>query len=198
MSEKRAKVQESKRKLESPTVLLSRRQVLFFTAGTLVAPYIATKAWTAHHGGVGTHLDRAVLVALEDSPYVYVSPLRSDGEESRCHGEVWYGWYEGSVFMTCETKTWKVRSVQSGLNSARLWVGDYGRWKGVLGKNTSFTAGPKFDAKVSISDDEKYLSQLFKELARKYPKGWRRWEDRMKKAHKEGSRVLLRYTPVHA
>ena len=100
--------------------------------------------------------------------------------------------------MTCETKTWKVRSVQSGLNSARLWVGDYGRWKGVLGKNTSFTAGPKFDAKVSISDDEKNLSQLFKELARKYPKGWQRWEDRMKKAHKEGSRVLLRYTPVHA
>tara|TARA_B100001123_G_scaffold400212_1_gene485807 strand:- start:1200 stop:1739 length:540 start_codon:yes stop_codon:yes gene_type:complete len=179
-------------------VFLSRRQVLFFTAGTLVAPYIATKAWTAHHGGVETHLGRAVLAALEDSPYVYVSPLRSDGEESRCHGEVWYGWYEGSVFMTCETKTWKVRSVQSGLNSARLWVGDYGRWKGALGKNTSFTAGPKFDAKVSISDDEKNLSQLFKELARKYPKGWRRWEDRMKKAHKEGSRVLLRYTPVHA
>ena len=33
---------------------------------------------------------------LERSAFVYVSPLKSDGAESRCHGEVWYGWLDGA------------------------------------------------------------------------------------------------------
>ena len=37
------------------------------------------------------------IALLERSAFVYVSPLKSDGAESRCHGEVWYGWLDGRV-----------------------------------------------------------------------------------------------------
>lgn len=197
MSQKKAKDLEFSTNRVDSMVPVSRRQVLFFAAGTLVLPYVAAEVLAAHHEG-GGRLDRSVLGLLENSPYVYVSPLRTDGQESRCHGEVWYGWYEGSVFLTTETKTWKARSVKSGLNAARLWVGNYGRWKRTLGKNNDFMAGPSFDALASISNDSNQLSRLFEELARKYPKGFPKWEKKMKKGHSEGSRVLLRYTPFHS
>jgi len=70
---------------------------------------------------------------LEVSPYVYVSPLRGDGRESTCHGEVWYDWIDGSVVLITAKETWKARSLKKGLDRARIWVGDYGRWKQFFG-----------------------------------------------------------------
>jgi len=44
---------------------------------------------------------------LEGSPFVYISPLRSDGAESRCHGELWYAWLDDSVVVTVASDRWK-------------------------------------------------------------------------------------------
>lgn len=43
--------------------------------------------------------------ALEESEFVYVSPLQSNGTESRCHAEVWYAWLDGAVVMTVSAET---------------------------------------------------------------------------------------------
>ena len=48
--------------------------------------------------------------ALRESPFVYVSPLRSDGEESACHAEVWYAWIDGAVVVTVASDRWKARA----------------------------------------------------------------------------------------
>ena len=169
---------------------LGRRAFLAGAAGALLTP------WSALARSPAAALSDATKAALEQSPFVYVSPLKSDGAESRCHGEVWYGWFEGAVFLTSATTTWKARAVARGLTRARVWVGDYGRWKRVLGRNNAFLEGPHFEATVSVSNDSDHVARLLAELARKYPKEFPSWKDRMEAGHREGSRVLLRYAPV--
>ena len=67
--------------------------------------------------------------ALKQSGLVYISPLRADGSESTCHGEVWFAWLDGSVVIITGRDRWKARAVARGLDGARLWVGDHGPWK---------------------------------------------------------------------
>ena len=66
-------------------------------------------------------LSEETRVALEQSPFVYISPLRSDGEESRCHGEVWFAFDRGSVLIVTEANTWKSRALAAGLDRVRIW-----------------------------------------------------------------------------
>lgn len=180
------------------SVSLSRRGFMLAAAGALATPWLGSGIARADHHGAAASLPAPTLKALENSPFVYVSPLRSDGSESRCHGEVWYGWFEGSVFLTSASSTWKSRSVAAGLSKARIWVGDYGRWKRVLGRNDAFLEGPSFDAKVEVAKDPAQVSELLAQLARKYPDEFPSWKGRMEAGHKDGSRVLLRYTPIVA
>ena len=59
---------------------------------------------------------------LPVSPFVYVSPLRADGSESTCHGEVWYAWLDGKVVLITARDRWKARAVARGLDRARIAV----------------------------------------------------------------------------
>ena len=34
---------------------------------------------------------------LDESSFVYISPLKRDGGESSCHGELWYAWLDDAV-----------------------------------------------------------------------------------------------------
>ena len=145
----------------------------------------------------GAGVSRSGLeVALRESPYVYVSPLKSNGEESTCHGEVWYAWLDGAVVMTVASDRWKARAVDSGLDRARIWVGDHGRWKGVLGRNEDFRKAPVFDARAEKLWDADLLERLLAEYDRKYPDSIDRWRDRMRSGNADRSRVLIRYVPI--
>ena len=134
--------------------------------------------------------------ALESSRYVYVSPLRGDGSESSCHGEVWYGWLDGAVVVIVSHDSWKARAVERGLARARIWVGDFGRVKGLLGSNEAFREGPRIEARAAEVQDAALLERLLTRYERKYPAEIDRWRDRMREGYRDGSRVLLRYTPV--
>ena len=134
--------------------------------------------------------------ALRESPFVYVSPLRSDGEESACHAEVWYAWIDGAVVITVASDRWKARSIDRGLDRARIWVGDHGRWKGLLGPNEDFREAPVFDARAEKLWDAGLLDRLLVEYDRKYPGSIDRWRDRMKSGNADRSRVLIRYEPI--
>ncbi len=135
---------------------------------------------------------------LAKSPYVYISPLRTDGSESRCHGEVWYGWIDGAVVINTKATTWKARSLARGLDRARIWVGDHGRWKQTVGRNEAFRSGPSFAAKASISKDTALLDRLLGQFESKYPGEIGNWRDRMRAGFDDGSRVLIRYGPESA
>ncbi len=141
-------------------------------------------------------LDAAVEGLLETSPYVYVSPIKSDGAESACHGEVWFGWFDGSAVIITGADRWKARAVKQGLDTARLWVGDYGRWKKLVGRNEAFRAGPSFDARASFSTDESLLERMIASYEAKYPAEIGAWRDKFRNGFRDGSRVLIRYTPL--
>jgi hypothetical protein len=170
--------------------LIGRREFLVAGASVALWPLIAR----AKQGPAATTLPADLL---EKSRFVYISPLRSDGSESTCHGEVWYAWLDGAVVINTAPATWKGRALAAGLYRARVWVGDHGRWKKLMGHSEEFRAAPRFDARVdSVKDDEALLERLLEVYARKYPDEIDKWREKMRSGYLDGSRLLLRYTPV--
>jgi len=176
--------------------LIRRRE---FTKGLISLPVaIATGALTVTPRGAhaASKLPADALRQLDSSPYVYVSPLLSSGKESTCHAEVWFAWLDGSVVMTVGSSGWKARSLAKGLSKARIWVGDHGRWKGLVGKNEEFRKGPTFDAKAEKVTERAVVDRLLARYDEKYPDEIGRWRDKMSQGFEDGSRTVIRYTPV--
>jgi hypothetical protein len=169
---------------------------------TFLGAAIAVGLWPrqlfadAHESGDTPALPKAALDALPGSQFVYVSPLRTDGEESTCHGEVWYAWLDGAVVLITGADRWKARSVARGLDRARIWVGNYGTWKRTIGTNEDFRKGPSFVGKARTSKDPELLERMLVDYERKYPDGIGKWRDRFREGLASGERVILLYDPV--
>jgi len=140
-------------------------------------------------------LPEATRAALEESPLVYLSPLRSDGTESECHGEVWYVWDGGELLVVTDSSRWKALAVRRGLDRARIWVGDFGRWKWARGR---YKTGPTFLAEARFDAGESAIETVLTAFGAKYPDEWGKWEPRFRKGLTDGSRVLIRYRPSGA
>lgn len=157
-----------------------------FVAAGAAAPWLGSRAARA----------ASLRSALVGSPFVYVSPLRSDGSESRCHAEVWYAWLDGAVVMTVAADRWKAKAIGRGLVKARIWVGDYGRWKGLVSNNERFRNGPSFVAIGERVADPALFEQLLASYEVRYPDEIGRWRGPMRQGQQDGSRVILRYRSV--
>ena len=141
--------------------------------------------------------DALPTAQLGSSPFVYISPLLADGRESKCHGEVWYGWIDGAVVINTAPTTWKARALAAGHDRARIWVGDHGRVKQMIGSNEAFRSAPHFDARVdSAKKDSALLDKLLAVYEKKYPREIASWRDKMRDGYHSGERLLLRYRPV--
>jgi hypothetical protein len=183
MSEKRRTARASER-LEYP---ITRRELIELSAAALAA-----FAWPLPSRAA---LAPDVVGLLERSGFVYVSPLKSDGSESSCHGEVWYGWLDADVVLITAQTSWKARALARGLERARIWVGDHGRVGRVLGSGDGFRKGPSFEARAQKSADAALLERLMSAYRRKYPNEIGSWESRMRSGFESGERSLIRYTP---
>ncbi len=161
-------------------------------AGLLLAPLALARARSA---SASATLDPALERALKESPYVYISPLRSNGEESRCHSEVWYGWIDGAVVVITATKSWKTRALARGLTRTRIWVGDYGRVKRIIGSNEAFRGGPNFLARAELVRSAAMLDRLLGIYDEKYPAEIESWRGPMRAGLADGSRLMIRYLP---
>ncbi len=133
--------------------------------------------------------------ALAQSGLVYISPLRSDGEESRCHGEVWFAHDHGSVLIVTQSDGWKSRALSAGLDRARIWVGDFGP---VRRASDRYRSAPGFLARATSDKDDAAFERLLAAYAKKYPDEWDRWESRFRRGYSDASRVLIRYEPIGA
>lgn len=175
-----------------------RRQFLAAAAATLAWPIVArSDDGPKRDRTAQSALGARALDALSTSPYVYVSPLLASGRESTCHGEVWFAWLDGSVVTSTSTGSWKARSIEAGRQRARLWVGDHGRWKGVLGRNESFRRAPSFLAEGRfVAEPGPLLDRLLAVYEVKYPGEIARWRDRMRREVADAERVVIRYAPV--
>ena len=159
---------------------IDRRTFIGASASALLAPIAFAR---------GAELD----AALVGSEYAYISPLLASGGESTCHGEVWYAWLDGSAVMITARDRWKARAVRRGLTTARVWLGDHGRWKRLLGTSEDFRAAPYYDARVEVSSDPQLLDRMLAAFEKKYPAEIADWREKMRSGFKDGSRTLLRY-----
>jgi len=172
---------------------LTRRTLLGAMLGAAATPLLG-RTLRAADGGAG--LPAATLQALETSPYVYVSPLASGGAESACHGEVWFAWLGGAVVIITASDRWKAKSIVSGRDRARLWVGDHGPWKELVGRSEAFRTAPSFEARARVEKDPALLDRLISVYEKKYPDEIGRWRERFKTGFASGERLLIAYSPI--
>jgi len=165
-----------------------------FLGGALATALLLPAARLARAAGPALPAD--TLRALESGQFVYVSPLRANGQESTCHGEVWFAWLDGGVVLITSNETWKARSVAAGRDRARIWAGSHGRWKTLTGKNEAFRQGPSFEARAQRVEDPKLLDALIAAYEKKYPAEIGRWRDKFREGYASGERWLLRYAPI--
>ncbi|MGH0028430.1 MAG: hypothetical protein ACQGVC_01460 [Myxococcota bacterium] len=176
--------------------MIDRRAFLTIAGGVAGGALL----WPAAHALADAHEAKPASTdlaeAIDTSGFVYVSPLKSDGSESTCHGEVWFGPFGDGVVLITAATTWKARALGQGLDRARVWVGDHGRWKQLVGRNEAFRKAPSFDARAEIVKDDALLEELLALYDKKYPDEIADWRDKMRSGYHDGSRLLIRYTPV--
>ena len=141
------------------------------------------------------HLPLALERSLAQSPYVYVSPLRSDGHESACHSQLWFGWMDNAIVVSSRVESWRARCIDQGLTRARIWVGDHGIWKQPFGTNDAYRMGPSLSARASALNDPDLLQRLLAIYETKYFGEIAQWRARILRGFEDGSRLLIRYTP---
>lgn len=172
--------------------MIDRRTLLEAVVGLVLAPIALARASSA---SASAALAPALEAALKESPYVYISPLRSNGQESRCHSEVWYGWLDGAVVVITARKSWKTRAMRLGLTRTRIWVGDYGRVKKLIGSNEAFRSGPSFMARAELVKTPVMIDRLLAVYDKKYPEEIKSWRGPMRAGLADGSRRMIRYVP---
>jgi len=182
----------------SDRAAIDRRAFLGGSAALLLWPALARSAeQAAAKPARGGKLPEATLALLEASPLVYVSPLRRDGAESGCHAEIWFAWIDGAVLVNTRPEGWRARAIARGLDRARIWVGDHGRWKSRVGPDSEpFRSAPSFDARARIEKDAHVLAQQIAAYEKKYAGAFDRWRDEMRDGVASGKRVLIRYEPI--
>lgn len=131
--------------------------------------------------GVAAALAPATEKALETSEYVYIASTRKDGELGE-KAEIWFMYEGGKVYVGTRPTSWRVKRIQWGRPQSKIWVGS--------------REGPSFDATGALVDDPKLQEKMFEVFAKKYPEGWKRHEAGFRTGFKDGSRVMVAYTPA--
>ncbi len=131
--------------------------------------------------------------AAEESHLIYLSPLKSNGALSSCQAEVWYVQAESDMYVVTASSAWRAEAVKRGLSKTHIWVGDVGVWKSSDG---AYLKLPSLNAEASLVEDPVAHARLLEKFGAKYASEWGTWGPRFKTGLAEGSRVMLRYSPV--
>ena len=164
--------------------MISRRHVLAATGGAIAAATLP-RARAA--------IGEIARAQLGESELVYLTPLKSDGAESRCHGEVWFEFDGTDIWVVTASDTWRVEAVRRGLDRARLWVGEFGVWTEA---GDAFRKAPMLETRGELVTDPDVHASVLERFGDKYTLEWIIWGPRFRKGLADGSRVLLRYSPV--
>ena len=163
--------------------MTTRRIIL---AGISLAPAVPLLTRAARAGEPATAADK-----LRTSRLVYLTPIKSDGEESQCKAEIWFVHDAGNVYVVTPPDAWRAEAVRQGLTRARIWVGDFGVWTQSDG---AFRDAPEFMATASIETDAAVHAGILEVMGSKYADtGWSRWGPRFQEGLVDGSRVMIRY-----
>jgi hypothetical protein len=145
------------------------RRLAIAVALAILSSVVATAAFEA-----------SLEKALDSSQYVYIASTRKDGTLSK-PAEIWFLWHRGAVYVATPKTAWRVRRIEAGRPQAKIWVGK--------------PDGPSFVATGALVKSPEINAVMFETFAKKYADHWKSYEERFRTGLKDGSRVLVRYTP---
>jgi hypothetical protein len=117
---------------------------------------------------------------LADATYVYIQSQRKSGEWSK-PAEIWFFADGGKLYVGTRPESWRVKRIKAGRTKARIAIGK--------------TDGPTFEATGALVHDPALEEKMMAAYAKKYPDGWKKFEDAFRQGFKTGERVLVVYTP---
>ncbi|MFN8626860.1 MAG: hypothetical protein U0587_12900 [Candidatus Binatia bacterium] len=125
-------------------------------------------------------LSPGIKADLASSKYVYIATTRKDGSLGKT-AEIWFLYHNGAVYVASPPTAWRVRRIKAGRPQAKIAVGK--------------PDGPSFMATGAVVTEPEIYPILFETYAKKYPDGWPGFEQKFRSGFKDGSRVLIKYTP---
>ncbi|HVO24343.1 MAG TPA: hypothetical protein VMW56_12015 [Candidatus Margulisiibacteriota bacterium] len=129
---------------------------------------------------VDAELSPEIKAALTNSKYVYIASTRKNGSLSK-PAEIWFLYRDGAVYVGTPPTSWRARRIKANRTQAKIWVGK--------------ADGPSFMATGAIVNDPAAQQAMLEAYAKKYPDGWSRFEEKFRSGFKDGTRVLIKYTP---
>jgi hypothetical protein len=164
--------------------VFNRRDLLTFSCLAIAAAPFPVRA---------AALPDATLKSLGASQTIYITPLKKGGAESKCHAEVWFTYDGSAIFVVTSSKAWRARAISLGLTEARMWVGEFGVWQRAT---EAFRKAPELTATGAPVTDPAVQSQVLERFGAKYRAEWSSWGPKFRNGLADGSRVMLRYSPV--
>jgi hypothetical protein len=137
--------------------------------------------------------DSPAVAFLDKSALIYLTPLRTNGKESTCHGELWFVHYSSEIFAVTQSDAWRAEALRRGLQRATIWIGEFGPWK--KSKNY-YRSAPRLIIEGQIETEAKVHEAVLASYAAKYADEWESWGPRFNKGLADGSRVMLRYKVI--
>ena len=128
--------------------------------------------------------------ALKKSALIYLSPILSNGAESKCHGEVWFVYHDEEIIVVTQHNAWRAEAVRKNLTTTAIWIGEFGVW--TKAKNR-YKSAPYVRATGRFETDANMHATVLEKFGAKYSKEWGSWGPRFTKGLSDGSRVMLRY-----
>jgi len=123
------------------------------------------------------------------SQLIYLTPIRSNGEESRCQSEIWFVRELDDLYVVTASTTWRAQAVQRGLARARIWVGDVGP----ASSDGRYKSLPQIETQAFHIVDATTHARILEIFGGKYSSEWGKYGPRFKNGLADGSRVMLRY-----
>ena len=133
------------------------------------------------------------VAALDKSALIYLTPILANGNESSCHGEVWFVHHDSEIFVVTQSDAWRAEAIRKGLSSAAIWIGEFGVWKRAKDK---FRSAPYLRISGRIENDTAVHTTLLGKFGAKYADEWSSWGPRFTNGLADGTRVMLRYKPT--
>jgi hypothetical protein len=139
------------------------------------------------------HRAQALPEGAATSDLIYLTPIRSNGAESRCQAEIWFAALDDALYVVTSSDAWRARAiVDRGLTDTRIWVGDVGQWQDTDGKYREL---PSLMATGSQVTDQAVQEAVLEVMGSKYRMSWLLWGPRFRNGLADGKRVMLKYSP---
>lgn len=163
--------------------MLKRRELLKYSGLGLIAGVLPRFASGA----------KDIRAAMNSSDLIYVTPIKSNGEESRCQSEIWFVNDGTDMFVCTGSDSWRARAARKGVDRARIWVGDVGNWQRA---RPLYKQLPKVEARATIIEDKARQNEILALFGKKYPDEWDTYGPRFRNGLANGGRTMIRYRPL--